>query len=87
MSQWEVEPWGSWRVLARSAEYEAVVEATCAEEGTPLRAPTADAGLDVFCRDSFFGEVLLVCFSRAHPTSYLPPLQQRASSDCHARSC
>lgn len=54
--QWDVEPWGSWRVYARNAEYEALVEAKCESPGTPLRAPTADRGLDVFCRDSFFGQ-------------------------------
>ncbi len=51
-----MEPWGSWRVWARSAEYEALLEATCDAPGTPLRAPTPEAGLDVFCRDSFFGK-------------------------------
>ena len=55
-AQWEVQPWGRWRVWGRSGQYEALVEATCDEPGTPLRAPTADAGLDVFCRDSFFGQ-------------------------------
>ena len=55
--QWDVEPWGSWRVWARNEEYEGLVEATCESPGTPLRAPTADRGLDVYCRDSFFGKV------------------------------
>ena len=55
--QWDVEPWGSWRVWARNEEYEGLVEATCDSPGTPLRAPTADRGLDVYCRDSFFGKV------------------------------
>jgi hypothetical protein len=55
--QWEVEPWGSWRLFAKNQQYEAIVEASCSHPGTPLRAPTADKGLDIFCRDSFFGEV------------------------------
>ncbi len=59
---WEVAPWGSWRVFARSAGYEALVEATCAAPGTPLRAPTATDGLAPFCRDSFHGQ------ARAHDT-------------------
>ncbi|CAK0735183.1 hypothetical protein CVIRNUC_000540 [Coccomyxa viridis] len=62
--QWDVEPWGSWRVYARNAEYEALVEAKCKSPGTPLRAPTADRGLDVFCRDSFFGQVRLRVWRR-----------------------
>ena len=80
-AQWEVEPWGSWRVLARSAEYEAVVEATCAQEGTPLRAPTAETGLDVFCRDSFFGEVCSLLAFRC-PACLLPSGMQRRPSGC-----
>ena len=59
---WEVAPWGRWRVFARSAGYEALVEATCARPGTPLRAPTATDGLAPFCRDSFHGQ------ARAHDT-------------------
>ena len=54
---WDVDPWGRWRLTARSAEFEAVVEATCAAPGTPLRAPTMDQGLAPFCRDSFCGQV------------------------------
>eukprot|EP00884_Botryococcus_braunii_P021088 jgi/Botrbrau1/7663/Bobra.0159s0105.1 len=55
--EWEVEPWGSWRVWARNNEYKALVEATCPAAGTALRAPTATNGLFPFCRDSFFGQV------------------------------
>ena len=54
---WEVEPWGRWRIEASSPSHEAVVEAECDSPGTPLRAPTADAGLAPFCRDSFAGTV------------------------------
>ncbi len=60
MVQWEVEPWGRWRIYAKNSHYEALVEAGCSSPGTPLRAPTADRGLDVFCRDSFHGEVLSI---------------------------
>ena len=57
-------------MFARNAEYEGLVEARCESPGTPLRAPTADRGLDVFCRDSFFGEVSHNCgitLIRLHP--------------------
>ena len=40
---------------------EALVEAVCEAPGTPLRAPTADAGLAPFCRDSFAGKVRGAC--------------------------
>lgn len=43
----------------KSDDYEALVEATCDGDGTPLRAPTADDGLAPRCRDSFFGRVHL----------------------------
>lgn len=59
--QWEVDPWGRWRVYAKNGQYEALVEASCSSPGTPLRAPTADSGLDLFCRDSFYGKVRCVC--------------------------
>ncbi|PRW18397.1 tocopherol cyclase [Chlorella sorokiniana] len=54
---WDVDTWGRWRISARTAEHEAVVEAVCSAPGTPLRAPTIDEGLTSFCRDSFCGQV------------------------------
>ena len=52
-----MDPWGRWRISARTARHEAVVEAACDAPGTPLRAPTIDEGLTPFCRDSFCGRV------------------------------
>ena len=46
-----------WSVVGRSAEYEAVIEATCEVPGTRLRAPTPDMGLAPFCTDSFSGQL------------------------------
>ena len=71
---WEVAPWGSWRIFARSDAYEALVEATCAKPGTPLRAPTASDGLAPFCRDSFAGQagLMLRCL----------PLEMNAGLEC-----
>ena len=58
--EWEVAPWGSWRVRAVGQGYEALVEATAEEgAGTVLRAPTADRGLAPFCKVSFFGKCRL----------------------------
>lgn len=53
----QVEPWGSWRIWARNEEFEALVEASCDQPGTPLRAPTPSEGLQPACRDSFAGQV------------------------------
>ena len=53
----KVEPWGKWRIWARDDGFEALVEATCDQPGTPLRAPTPTEGLQPACRDSFAGQV------------------------------
>lgn len=63
--EWDVEPWGRWRMSAQSAEYEAALEAECeAEAGTVLRAPTANMGLAPFCRDTFAGRCRLRVWRR-----------------------
>jgi Tocopherol cyclase len=54
-----------WSISARTDDYEAVLEATCDEPGTPLRAPTAKEGLAPFCKDSFFGRVRLRLWERS----------------------
>lgn len=55
--EWTVQPWGSWRIRADSADHRMSVEAECSNPGTPLRAPTADHGLAPLCKDSFYGRV------------------------------
>ena len=58
------------------------MEATCENDGTPLRAPTADAGLAPRCRDSFFGSVRLQVWVLASPTFESKPLSaMRAHSN------
>ena len=54
--EWEVAPWGEWRLEGRNARHRVVVEATTATRGTLLRAPLED-GLTPFCRDTFRGDV------------------------------
>jgi len=54
---WEVQPWGEWKARGENATHEVELEATCEAAGTPLRAPTADRGLAVLCRDSFAGRL------------------------------
>lgn len=63
--RWEVAPWGSWKVAASNETHRVLVEATCDQPGTPLRAPTADNGLSPLCKDSFFG--------KARPWSFKAP--------------
>ena len=61
---WEVEPWGSWAARGETATHEVELEATCAAQGTPLRAPTADRGLAVLCRDSFAGALTVRLYEK-----------------------
>ncbi|KAK9835048.1 hypothetical protein WJX81_007145 [Elliptochloris bilobata] len=79
---WEVAPWGSWRIFARSSAYEALVEATCERSGTPLRAPTATDGLAPFCRDSFNGQVRMRVWERdsSGERGAAPMIDTRSSS-------
>ena len=62
---WEASTWGQWKIEGRSDLHEAVIEAECGpEDGTPLRAPTADQGLAPVCKDSFAGKVRLRLWHR-----------------------
>ncbi|CAI5955453.1 unnamed protein product [Closterium sp. NIES-64] len=58
--EWKVQPWGSWHMHAHNEQYEVTVEAHTlpGDNGTPLRAPTAE-GMRFFCKDSFDGRVKL----------------------------
>lgn len=56
--EWEVHPWGYWRMTARNDRYEVELTGTTTRPGTPLRAPTVN-GLAFCCRDTMNGEVQL----------------------------
>ncbi|CAI5477790.1 unnamed protein product [Closterium sp. Yama58-4] len=58
--EWKVQPWGSWLMHAQNEQYEVTMEAHTlpGDNGTPLRAPTAE-GMRFFCKDSFDGRVTL----------------------------
>jgi len=55
---WQIEPWGTWRMEARNAEYEIELIGSTDQPGTALRAPTAK-GLLFVCRDTMLGQVTL----------------------------
>ncbi|GFR52594.1 hypothetical protein Agub_g15190, partial [Astrephomene gubernaculifera] len=58
--EWEVSPWGSWRLRGANSRWEALLEAECeAGAGAVLRAPTTAQGLAPFCKDTFFGRCRL----------------------------
>eukprot|EP00898_Chlorokybus_atmophyticus_P002292 jgi/Chlat1/3063/Chrsp21S03318 len=66
--EWEVAPWGLWTIRGITDEYEVVITATCEpDDGTVLRAPTADKGLSPFCRqvDTFFARCELSLWRRS----------------------
>lgn len=60
---WEVAPWGSWRVTAKTSTREILVTATAPDDddGTVLRAPQDDtnAGMAPLCRESFRGTAVV----------------------------
>jgi tocopherol cyclase len=79
--EWEVSPWGSWRLRGDNGRYRAEVEATCAPDaGTPLRAPTATEGLAPFCRDTFYGSVRLRVWDKER--SNVTPWVDAQSKSC-----
>lgn len=45
------------------------VEATAKEPGTPLRAPTTEAGLVTACKDTCFGDLRLQIWERSNDGS------------------
>ncbi|KAL3790510.1 hypothetical protein ACHAW5_001860 [Stephanodiscus triporus] len=64
---WEVWPWGRWEFRGRCTDkkgessYEAEIVAVTDDDvsGVLLRAPTKEEGMQYFCRDSGFGNVVL----------------------------
>ncbi|NET39621.1 MAG: tocopherol cyclase, partial [Cyanothece sp. SIO1E1] len=64
---WHIQPWGSWQMQARNAEFEVALTATTDLPGTPLRAPTQE-GLVFCCRDTMRGQLNLKLWRR-HPFS------------------
>ncbi|EFJ27422.1 hypothetical protein SELMODRAFT_172178 [Selaginella moellendorffii] len=62
--EWEITPWGSWKIAASTIEYEVLLEATTDTPGTVLRAPTRD-GLVPICQDTFDGKLKLQIWERS----------------------
>lgn len=56
--EWEVSPWGTWKMWARSDRHTVELAATAPDAGTYVRAPTAQ-GLDFVCRDTTNGQLTL----------------------------
>ncbi|XP_068648467.1 probable tocopherol cyclase, chloroplastic isoform X3 [Aristolochia californica] len=56
---WEVAQWGYWQMSADNNTHRVELEATTKEPGTPLRAPTMEAGLATACKDTCYGDLRL----------------------------
>ncbi|KAI5073573.1 hypothetical protein GOP47_0011586 [Adiantum capillus-veneris] len=62
--EWEISSWGLWRMKASTPLYEVELEAIARQQGTILKAPTDEAGLAPFCKDTFYGELRLEIWER-----------------------
>jgi tocopherol cyclase len=61
--EWEIHPWGAWKMRAQSDRYQVELLGTTMKPGTPLRAPT-EQGLTICCRDTMNGNVTLTLRER-----------------------
>lgn len=57
--EWEISPWGYWQMTAHNGLYEVELVATTKSNGSVLRAPTNEAGLVPFCKDTCYGDLKL----------------------------
>lgn len=60
----EMAPWGFWHMTAEKETHLVELEARTTDPGTPLRAPTSEAGLAPACKDTCFGELRLQMWER-----------------------
>ncbi|KAH0453104.1 hypothetical protein IEQ34_017428 [Dendrobium chrysotoxum] len=56
---WEISQWGYWHISAENNQNMVELVATAEEPGTPLRAPTQEAGLVTACKDTCYGDLTL----------------------------
>ncbi|KAH6835831.1 tocopherol cyclase [Perilla frutescens var. hirtella] len=63
---WEVDPWGHWCFSAENEAHVVEVEVTTKDPGTPLRAPTSEAGFSPACKDTCFGDLRLRLWERRY---------------------
>lgn len=66
---WEIAPWGYWHIAAENNTHMVELEATTQDSGTPLRAPTLEAGLAPACRDTCFTVLTLQIWERRYDGS------------------
>ncbi|KAF5456495.1 hypothetical protein F2P56_025972 [Juglans regia] len=66
---WKVDPWGYWYMSAENQTHKVTLEATTKDPGTPLRAPTSEAGFAPACKDSCSGVLRLQMWERTYDGS------------------
>ncbi|CAN6456556.1 unnamed protein product [Victoria cruziana] len=63
---WEVAPWGYWHFSGENEKYKVELEGTTRAPGTVLRAPTIEAGLVPYCKDTCLGRIRLQLWEKAY---------------------
>ncbi|MQL83371.1 hypothetical protein Taro_015864, partial [Colocasia esculenta] len=63
---WEISLWGCWKISAENKSFVVELEATTEDPGTPLRAPTTEAGLVTACKDTCFADLRLKLWERRY---------------------
>uniref|UniRef100_A0A6M2EGC4 Tocopherol cyclase n=1 Tax=Populus davidiana TaxID=266767 RepID=A0A6M2EGC4_9ROSI len=61
---WEVSPWGYWHMSAENEKHLVELEARAKDLGTPILAPTVEAGLAPACIDTCSGVLKLQMWER-----------------------
>ncbi|KAF3776492.1 putative tocopherol cyclase [Nymphaea thermarum] len=63
---WEVAPWGYWHFSGETEKYKVELEGTTKAPGTVLRAPTIEAGLIPYCKDTCLGDIRLRLWEKTY---------------------
>ncbi|KAL6006181.1 tocopherol cyclase [Asimina triloba] len=66
---WEITPWGYWNISAENDLYKVELETITKEPGTPLRAPTVEAGFALACKDTCYGDLRLQIWDKRYDGS------------------
>uniref|UniRef100_A0A7I4FDB0 Tocopherol cyclase n=1 Tax=Physcomitrium patens TaxID=3218 RepID=A0A7I4FDB0_PHYPA len=79
--EWDIAPWGSWKMTAQTKTHEVKLEASTDTPGCLLRAPTVE-GFKPICTDSFAGNLKLQLWERNANGSLGKVLLEATSSMC-----
>ena len=74
---WQVAPWGSWQLTARSYQYRVVLTGKATDEGAYVRVPTRE-GMRFLCRDTTHGELRVQLWEMASNKLVIDAVSQMA---------